>query len=210
LSRYAFVFLRVMLCCLSVKTLIARIPYRTLGVLPLIFFLGQVIHYWRINELGHMLWMCNVGSLVLALGLFLDKPVLIRLSATWMIPGLIIWFVYVVLPWGMFLTSALDHIGGLVVSLIALKRYRMDRISWRYAFGWYLVVQLAARFVAPVAFNVNMAHAIPFGWERTFGSYWSFWLVLTAVTAAALWISGMILWSIYRPCTTEELIAHQV
>ena len=188
------------------KTLIARIPYRTLGILPLIFFLGQAVHYWRSNELGHMLWMCNIGSLVLALGLFLEKPVLVRLSAIWVLPGLIVWFFYVVLPWGVFLTSALDHIGGLVVSLIALKRYRMDRTAWRYAFGWYLIVQLVSRFVTPAALNVNLAHTVASGFERTFQSYWSFWLVLTAATAAALWLSGMILWSIYRPRPVEELV----
>ena len=188
------------------KTLIARIPYRTLGILPLIFFLGQAVHYWRSNELGHMLWMCNIGSLVLALGLFLEKPVLVRLSAIWVLPGLIVWFFYVVLPWGVFLTSALDHIGGLVVSLIALKRYRMDRTAWRYAFGWYLIVQLVSRFVTPAALNVNLAHTVASGFERTFQSYWSFWLVLTAATAATLWLSGMILWSIYRPRPVEELV----
>lgn len=192
-----------MVCCVPVK---AWISYRWLGILPLIFFLGQAVHYWRSNELGHMLWMCNVGSLVLAIGLFLEKPVLVRLSAIWMIPGLIIWFFYVVVPWGVFLTSALDHIGGLVVALIVLKRYRMDRTAWRYAFGWYLIVQLVARFVTPAAFNVNLAHSVASGFERTFQSYWSFWLVLTAATAAALWLSGMILWSIYRPRPTEELV----
>ena len=199
-----------MLCCVPVKTLIARVPYRTLGILPLIFFLAQAVHYWRTNELGHMLWMCNIGSLVLALGLFFDKPVLVRLAAIWAIPGLVIWFLYVVLPWGVFLTSALDHIGGLVVSLIALKRYRMDRIAWRYAFGWYLIVQLISRFVTPAAFNVNLAHTVASGLERTFQSYWSFWLVLTAATAAGLWLTGMILWSIYRPRQAEELVAGEV
>lgn len=196
-----------MLFCLSVKTLIARIPYRMLGVLPLIFFLSQAVHYWRTDELGHMLWMCNIGNLVLALGLFFDKPALVRLSAIWMVPGLIVWFIYVVLAWGVFLTSTMAHVGGLVVSLIALRRYRMDRSAWRYAFGWYLIVQLTSRFVTPAAFNVNAAHTIASGWERSFQSYWSFWLVLTAVTAASLWLSGMILWSIYRPRPTEELVA---
>ena len=182
-----------------------RTRLRLLGLLPLIFFIAQAVHYWRINELGHMLWMCNIGNLILALGLFLDKPVLVRLSAIWMVPGLIVWFIYVVLAWGVFLTSTLAHVGGLAVSMIALRSYRMDRDSWRHAFGWYLVVQLISRFITPPAFNVNMAHAVAPGWERTFQSYWSFWLVLTAVTVAVLWLSGMILWAIWRPVPAEEL-----
>ena len=205
LSRSVFVFLWVVLCCTPVKTLITRISHRWLGVLPLIFFFAQAQHYWRSNELGHMLWMCNIGNLILALGLFFDKSVLVRLSAIWTIPGLVVWFVYVVLAWGVFLTSTLAHVGGLAVAMIALKWYRMDRNAWRYAFGWYLVVQLLSRFITPPALNVNLAHAVAPGWERTFQSYWPFWLVLTAITAVVLFVSGMILWAIWRPERTEEL-----
>jgi hypothetical protein len=174
-----------------------RTRLRLLGLLPLMFFLAQGVHYWRINQLGHMLWMCNIGNLLLALGLFLEKPLVIRLSAIWTIPGLIIWFLYVVLAWGVFLTSTLAHVGGLTVALIALSKVRMDRTAWRWAFGWYLVVQLLSRFVTPRDLNVNLAHTIQPGWERTFESYWLFWLTLTLLTAIVLWLSGLLFWSIW-------------
>jgi hypothetical protein len=127
-----------------------------------------------------------------------------------MVPGLIVWFIYVVLAWGVFLSSTLAHVGGLVVSMFVLKWYRMDRTAWRYSFGWYLAIQLISRFVTPADLNVNVAHAVAPGWERTFQSYWSFWLVLTAATAAGLWLTGMILWSIWRSRTAEELVAREV
>jgi hypothetical protein len=193
------------LCLTSVTTLLTRISHRWLGLLPLIFFVAQADHYWRTNELGHMLWMCNIGNFILALGLFFDKPVLVRVAAIWTLPGLVVWFVYVVLPWGVFLGSILAHLGGLAVAIIALKWYRMDRTAWRHAFGWYLVVQLISRFVTPPQFNVNLAHTVATGWERAFQSYWSFWLVLTAITAAVLWVSGMILWAMWRPRVAETL-----
>ena len=174
-----------------------RTKFRLLGLLPLIFFIAQGVHYWRINELGHLLWMCNVGNLLLAMGLFLEKPVVIRFSAIWMIPGLFIWFIYVVLPWSPFLSSTLAHVGGLIVAMIALSKVRMDRTAWRWAFGWYLMVQLASRFVTPAALNVNLAHAMQPGWEQAFPSYWLFWLVLTVITAVVLWLSGLFLWSIW-------------
>lgn len=182
----------------------SRIRLRLLGLLPLIFFFAQAVHYYRSNELGHILWMCNIGNLILALGLFFNNPMVVRLAAIWMLPGVLVWFIYVVLAWGMFLTSTLAHVGGLAVSMLALKWYRMDRDAWRSAFGWYLGVQLASRFVTPAALNVNLSHSVAQGWEGTFQSYWPFWLVLTAATAASLWLSGMILWAVWRPDATRE------
>jgi hypothetical protein len=174
-----------------------RTKLRLLGIFPLIFFLAQAEHYWKINELGHLLWMCNLGNLMLAMGLFLEKPLVIRISAIWTIPGLFVWILYVVLAWGVFLTSTLAHVGGLVVALFAVSLVGMDRTAWRWAFGWYLMVQLASRLVTPAVLNVNLAHAIQPGWERTFQSYWTFWLVLTIVTAIILWLSGLLLWKLY-------------
>ena len=174
-----------------------RTKLRLLGIFPVIFFLAQVVHYWPINELGNLFWMCNVGNLLLAMGLFLEKPIVIRLAAIWTIPGFFVWIIYVVLAWGVFLSSTLAHVGGLAVALIALSQVGMDRTSWRWAFGWYLVVQLLSRFFTSPALNVNLAHTVQPGWDRTFPSYWSFWLVLTAATILTLWLSGLLLWSIW-------------
>lgn len=174
-----------------------RTKLRLLGLLPLLFFLAQAVHYWRIDQLGHILWMCNIGNLLLAMGLFLEKPLVVRLAAIWMIPGLVVWFIFVVLTWGVFLTSTLAHVGGLAVAMFALSRYRMDRTAWRWAMGWYLVVQLLSRLVTLPDLNVNLAHAVQAGWERTFNSYWTFWLTLTVFTIVVLWVSGLLLWRIW-------------
>jgi hypothetical protein len=139
--------------------------------------------------------MCNLGNLLLAMGLFLEKRRVIRLAAIWTIPGLVVWFIYVVLTWGVFLSSTLAHVGGIVVAMVALSKYRMDRTAWRWAFGWYLAVQLLSRFVTLPELNVNLAHAVQPGWN--FGSYWTFWITLTLVAAACLWLSGLLLWSIW-------------
>ena len=174
-----------------------RTRLRLLGLLPLIFFLAQGVHYWKINQLGNVLWMCNIGNLLLAVGLFLEKPVVVRLAAIWTIPGLVIWILYVVLVWTVFLSSALAHVGGLAVGMFALSKYGMDRISWRWAFGWYLALQIASRYFTSPELNVNLAHAIQPGWEQTFHSYWSFWFVLTILTLAGLWLMALLLWRIW-------------
>ena len=180
-----------------------RTRLRLLGLLPLLFFVAQVIHYWNIQQLGHLLWMCNIGNLLLAIGLFLERPLLVRVAAIWTIPGLFVWFVYVVLAWGMFFTSTLAHVGGIVVAAFVVRAYRMNRNSWRYAFAWYLVVLILSRFVTAPDLNVNLAHAIQPGWERAFGSYWAFWLTLTIVTAVVLWLSGLFWQSLWPAVETS-------
>jgi len=176
------------------------IGLRLLGLLPLLFFVAQGIHYWRINQLGHMLWMCNIGNLLLAIGLFLENALLIRIAIIWMIPGFVLWFLYVVMAWGIFFSSTLAHVGGIVVGMIALRKVGMDRRAWLYAFGWYLLIQLLSRLLTSSDLNVNLSHRIQSGWEQTFSAYWQFWLALSLATAKILWAIGSMLWKV-RPAS---------
>jgi len=177
--------------------------FRLLGFLPLIFFLAQTIHYWRYGGMGNLLWMCNVGNLLLAIGLFLYHRELIRATAIWTIPGLGIWFWYVWLSGDTALSSTLAHVGGLIVALIALRRVRMDRFAWLYAFAWYLFLQLVSRLTTAPGLNVNVAHHIQPGWESAFGSFWKFWLVMTVLVAVLLWAIGLVLSWIWPVASTK-------
>ena len=164
--------------------------YRLLGLLPLIFFLVQTIHYWRFGGMGNLLWICNLGNVLLGIGLLIDQRELIRAAGIWTIPGLLIWIMYVLLPSGFYFSTTLAHVGGIIVGLIALKRVGVDRFAWLYAFVWMLLTQIAARLVASPELNVNLAHHVQSGWETTFSSYWKFWVVLMLATAAVLWAVG--------------------
>ena len=178
---------------------------RLLGFLPLTFFLTQAIHYWDINELGNMLWMCNIGNLVLAIGMFLERPLLVRVSVMWMVPGLIVWCIYVVPTWGTLLTgqftwrqlfavmaSSGAHLGGLTIGLVALRRVGMDKLVWLYAFGWYFIMQVFSRLLSPASMNVNLAHRVQDGFEQSFSSYWKFWLLLTALVGMGCWLLAFV------------------
>ena len=167
--------------------------YRLVGLLPLVFFAVQAIHYWRFGGMGHLLWMCNAGNVLLGIGLLLSHRELIRAAAIWTIPGLVVWIIYVLLPSGFYFSTTLAHVGGFVVGLIALRRVGMDRLAWIYAFAWYLFTQVAARVLSPPELNVNLAHRVQDGWGNAFTSYWKFWVVLTVVTGAVLWAIGKVL-----------------
>jgi len=187
-----------------VRNKLPNYQIRLLGFLPLTFFFAQAIHYWDINELGNMLWMCNIGNVVLAIGMFLEKRILVRVSVMWMVPGLIVWCIYVVPTWGMLLTgqftwrqlfavmaSSLAHLGGLTIGLVALRRIGMDKRVWLYAFGWYFVMQLFSRLLTPSSMNVNLGHRVQDGFEQSFSSYWKFWLLLTAFVGMGCWLLAL-------------------
>ena len=170
------------------------------------FFLAQAIHYLHIGELGQVLWMCNIGNLLLAIGIFLEEKRLIRVAAIWMVPGVAVWLVYVVPTWGVLfsgkagfrevsgvLASTMAHLGGFSVGMMVLRRVRMDSRAWLHAFAWYFIVQLLSRLVTPVGMNVNVSQQIQSGWERTFAGYLRFWLVLTLLVGICMWVLGMVL-----------------
>ncbi|MEP6743384.1 MAG: hypothetical protein ABJB61_12865 [bacterium] len=192
--------------------------FRLLGLLPLFFFFAQAIHYWQINQLGHMLWMCNIGNLLLALGIFFEQAILIRVAVIWGVPGVVVWCLYVVPTWGMLLTgkasgtefygvisSTLAHVGGLSVGILVLRKVRMNASAWLFAFFWYLIVQLASRLFTPVALNVNLAQKVQDGWEGRFTTYWKFWPVLSVLVALCLWLLNLLLkqfWSMPSTANT--------
>jgi hypothetical protein len=180
--------------------------FRLLGILPLAFFMAQAIHYLQINQLGHMLWMCNIGNLLLALGLFLEQAILVRVAVMWMVPGLAVWVAYVVPTWGMLLTgrfsytellgvvsSMLAHVGGFAVGMVVVRKIKIDGRAWVYTYLWYFVIQLLSRLITPAAMNVNLSHNIQPGWEQTFSAYWKFWFVLTVLVGVGSWLLGSLL-----------------
>ena len=167
--------------------------FRLIGLLPLTFFLAQAFHYWRAGGMGNLLWMCNIGNVLLAVGLCFNHREMIRAAAIWTIPGLGIWIRYVLLEYDFVFSSALAHVGGIGLALIVLRRVRMDRIAWVYAFVWYLIMQVVSRLVTDPRLNVNVAHRVQTGWENAFSSYWKFWIVMTALVAFCLWVIGRLL-----------------
>ena len=174
---------------------------RLLGLLPLLFFCAHALYYWRRGEAGHILWLCNIGNLLLAAGLILRRPALVRVATVWLIPGLCLWLWYAVRFWGLVPTSTLAHLGGLTVGMFALASVRVDRKTWLYALAWYLFMQMVCRLVTLPALNVNVAHRIYEGWAGTFSAYWQFWLAMTGIVAAWLGLIVLLLAKLWPPRT---------
>ncbi|HWP43151.1 MAG TPA: hypothetical protein VNO14_07960 [Blastocatellia bacterium] len=178
---------------------------RLLGLLPLTFFTAHFVFYWTApfystnRGIDNMLWMCNVGNLLLAVGLLAGVKWIVRMATLWLIPGLPLWLFEVVRNGGWLFTSFLTHIGGTVVGVIAVWQVRAGRRSWLHALIWYLAMQLLSLLFTSPYWNVNVAHRIYGGYETVVSQYWQFWLITTAIVAAGLWVLGFIMQKLFPP-----------
>lgn len=173
--------------------------YRLYGLLPLFFFVLHTLSNWHDGGWPHMLWMCIIGNLLIALGILLRVPLPIRIGVSWLVLGLGLWLGFLVLKVGTSLPSVLAHVGGLVVGLAALAKVRADRNTWLYASLWYLAVQQLCRVFTPADLNVNIAHRVYDGLEVFFTTYFGFWLATTILAALALWLIGLGLQKLWPP-----------
>ncbi len=166
-------------------------PHRLLGVLPLVFFMLHALADWRDGGWPHMLWMCIIGNLLIAFGIFLRVAHSIRIGVSWLLLGLGLWLWFVVAREGTTLPSVLAHIGGLIVGLIAISRVGADAHTWLYASVWYIAIQQMCRMITPAELNVNIAHRVYDGLEDFFATYGIFWAATTMLAAFGLWVIGL-------------------
>lgn len=167
--------------------------FRLLGLLPLIFFLSRFIHYFRVGTPSHIQWSCHISNLVLAIGMFFANPLLIRVATFWLILGLFPWigdmiFTGIVTP-----VSVFSHLGGFLLSLVAIREVRAKNRSWVPALLFFLVLQQISRLTTPADLNVNIAHHAYGPWKDLFDSYWKYWLAGTALTVMTLWLTEVVL-----------------
>lgn len=173
--------------------------YRLLGIFPFLFWLGQGINYWLMDGLPHMLWMCNIGNLLLAIGIFFRIGWLARLAAIWLLPGVVIWLQYVVSTGDIKISSVFAHIGGLILGLYIFYKIGCSKFVALHAIIWYLVLQQFCRMFTPPSYNLNVAFDVHGGLKNTFSSYWKFWLTATMVVVVGMYILQFILIKIFPP-----------
>ncbi len=173
--------------------------FRLAGFLPLILFLARLSYFLGIGEPSYILWICHISTLMLAAGLFLEQPELVRVSVLWLVIGIPLWI------WDMAgfgigtITTFGTHIGGLIVGLIALWRVGSGQRSWLYAVIWFLIVQQVCRMVTPAELNVNIAHGIYRGWEAMFNNYRLFWSITTVLAGIVLFGIGKVFLKLFPP-----------
>lgn len=171
------------------------IRVRLLGLVPIGFFLAHFYYYWTHGGVGHMLWMCNLATAVLGIGMIVGFAPLIRLAVIWLIPGLGLWFWFVVMEGGWLWTSFFSHVGGLSIGLLALREVGAGRWTWLYSTIWYVAVQQLCRMVTDPELNVNVAHRPYEGFEGM--AYREYWILTTLLVVVGAWLTGMTLLKLF-------------
>ena len=173
--------------------------FRIAGIIPLFLFLARLQFFIKSETPGHILWMCHVANLTLALGLFLGKRELVRVSVLWLIIGAPLWISDMARFGLRSLSTFGTHIGGLIIGVIALCKVKCGHRSWLYAFLFFVVLQQASHLFTPPELNVNTAHYVYRGWEMLFTNYLLFWIITTALSAVVLWGLGKALVRFFPP-----------
>ena len=163
--------------------------FRLLGFLPLCFFIARGIQYIAIAKTPEqILWSCHVSNLMLAAGLFMGNPFLIRIAVFWQILGLPPWLVDML--WSGIITAVaiFSHLGGAIVAIVAARQVGAKQGTWIPSLIYFVVLQQITRFLTdPGPYtNVNVAH---FAWgpmKDWFASYWAYLAVNTLAVALLL------------------------
>ncbi len=175
------------------------VRFRLFGFVPLVIYLAHFRYNWSLGNPDHGLWMCHISNLSMGLGLLFAQPVLLRLGAVWIIPGIPLWIMEMTQTGHTPVITFVSHLGGVTVALIALRRVRADRFAWLYGMGCYLAIQHLCRLVTRPELNVNVAHTMYQGWDKAFGAYWQYWIFTTVSATFTLWIVNWTLFKLYPP-----------
>jgi len=170
--------------------------FRLLGFLPLCFFIVRGIEYIIVAKTPEqILWSCHISNLMLAAGLFMGSPFLIRVAVLWLILGVPPWIVDMVWSKQITLVRVFSHLGGFIVAILAIRWVGAKRGSWIPSLIYFVILQQITRLLTdPTPYtNVNVAHFAYGPMKDWFASYWTYLVANTSAVALLLIIVEFVL-----------------
>src|SRR5215510_10623174 len=170
--------------------------FRLLGFLPLCFFIARGIEYMVVAKTPEqMLWSCHISNLMLAAGLFMGNPFLIRVAVFWLILGVPPWFIDMVWSHQITAIRIFSHLGGVIMAIIAIRQVDAKRGVWIPSLIYFVILQQITRLLTePGPYtNVNVAHFAYGPMKDWFASYWTYWAANTSAVALTLIIIEFVL-----------------
>lgn len=177
---------------------------RALAIVPAFCWVMNLLYNATITrDIGVMMWLCHVTTLMLTVGLAFGLPTPIRMAAIFATIDLPVWLIGVAATNTTSRPSILSHICVPVVAWTALAAIRMDRRSLlRHVGGAFIalvIVQAVTRLVTPAPLNVNLVYR-PYDFLAAGASvrmevYWA----ATAALLMVLYAGGVLLFRAVFP-----------
>lgn len=133
-----------------------------------------------------LLWICNVSTLMLGVGLVLAQPPLVKTAVLWLIVGTPLWLIDAVHSGEWHVHSFVTHLVGPVLGVMALRGQRPERRVWWIAVLFFCVLQLVTRLVTPPELNINVSHHVYPVVGPYFSTYAAYWTAHLALFSASL------------------------
>jgi hypothetical protein len=93
-----------------------------------------------------LIWMCQLGTLMVGVGLLLRSPVVNAVGVLWLSAGTPFWIIGVSLGSTFLQTSVLTHLGGLSIGLWGAYELGIPRGAWWKATGLGGMLHLLSRW----------------------------------------------------------------
>lgn len=129
---------------------------------------------------ANILWACHLGCLLVGIGWIVGWPLANAIGLLWLLPGLVLWTMYLAAGGALRWSSLLTHGGGTVLGLWGVSVFGFPSGAWwKAGLGWAALMALA-RAVPERGENVNFSRRVWPGWETRFPSYGRYVALLLA------------------------------
>jgi len=149
----------------------AQGPAPALGLLAFGFYLVHATYHVLDHHPENLLWSCHLATVLVGIAFLRGSATVNGIAFLWLLVGDLIWVIDLANGAEFLPTSLFTHVGGLILSVVALGRLGMPRQVWWKAMLAIWMLQNVTRQIAPPTGNVNLAFGVWPGWEGLFPSY---------------------------------------
>jgi hypothetical protein len=141
-----------------------------------------------------LLWACHIGAAIVGVGLLASSATVNGIGTLFLWLGTPLWLMEVVTGHEEFNpTSCFTHVGGLVLGLYGTYRLGMPKGVWWKAVAVLVGLIGLCRLTTPAYANVNVAFAIPSGWEKQFASHGTYLVTVIGLVAGYFFITQLVI-----------------
>jgi hypothetical protein len=167
-----------------------------MGALAIAGYAAHAAWHAAHGRAENALWLCHLGALLVGAGLLAKRSLPIAAGFYWLSGGLPLWLLDLTTGGEFVATSPLTHVVGPILGAIGLRRLGTPKHVWAVAAVAFVPLILLCRLTPPGE-NVNFAHAVWAGWEKTFPSHAAYVALLLGGGSILFFIEEKILRAVF-------------